>query len=309
MKKELLEIVDNIEKQIAQLKSKINILVDGTIVVEEKKQDVVEKEKTVLNEPVITDDPLKVFVDNPAWTAAVQQDLICDENNHEDKMDRARGIRDIFYPNFAFENKKILDFGTGYGHLVEAIAEKNPSFVVGYDIKDNFQISSNEKKLLTTSWDEVVKNGPYDLIYIYDVVDHVERETPQDILNKAKSVVANDGIIRMRCHPYISRHGGHVYTKINKSYVHLILTKEEMEKLGHDFKNYPTIQVTTPQRTYAKFIADVGLRIIDSKTVNEPADGFFLTGNVSDRIKMNMRIKQLLIPQMGMQFLDYTLSK
>ena len=47
---------------------------------------------------------------------------------------------------------------------------------------------------------------------------------------------------------------------------------------------------------------------IDSKTVSEPAETFFLTGNVAERIKSNLNIKQLLIPQMGMQFVDYTLS-
>ena len=246
---------------------------------------------------------------NPAWKLAVPPDLICDENNHEDKMDRARGIRDIFHPNFVYENKKILDLGTGYGHLVQAVMEKNPSFVAGYDIKDEFQVSPSNKSILTTSWDEIVKNGPYDSIFIYDVIDHIEKETPQDLLNKAKSVLADGGVIRMRCHPFISKHGGHVYTKINKAYVHLALSKEELISLGYNMKNYPTIRVTMPIRTYNKFITDVGLRFVHQNVVTEQAEGFFLNGEIANRIKKTLGMNNLPIPQMGMQFLDYTLSK
>lgn len=310
MKKELLELMEKIESSLTELKSKLqNIVeqeqpqqVEEKIVVETKIQEI-----THVDEPTVND-ALRQFIANPAWIPAVPPDLICDENSYEDKMDRARGIRDIFNPSFNYEGKKVLDLGTGYGHLVQAISEKNPAIVVGYDVKNEFQVGNSEKSILTTSWDEVVKNGPYDFIMIYDVLDHAIDETPQNILIKAKSVLTSNGIIRMRCHPFISKHGGHAYTKINKAYAHLILTEAEMKEIGHDFKNFPTIRVTTPLKTYSSFISGAGLKTVDHKVVNEPADGFFLTGNVSDRIKMNLHIRQLLIPQMGMQFVDYTLS-
>ena len=303
MKKELLDIITRIESQLSELKIKVSSIVDPIVPI--VTQNIV-SEVQVDNTDKIKG--LRDFVNNPSWSVAVPPDLICDETNNEDKMDRARGIRDVFHPNFSYEKKKILDFGTGYGHLVQAISENNPAIVVGYDIKNNFQIASDEKQILTIHWSEVVKKAPYDLIYIYDVIDHVENESPQEILKKAKSVLSPSGVIRMRCHPYISRHGGHTYNKINKGYAHLVLSKDELSQLGHDFKNFPTIFVTTPLMTYGKFIGEANLRIIDSKTVSEPAEAFFLTGNIAERIKSNLNIKQLLIPQMGMQFVDYTLS-
>jgi 2-polyprenyl-3-methyl-5-hydroxy-6-metoxy-1,4-benzoquinol methylase len=305
MKKELFDIIAKIESQLSELKAKVSTIIDPIAPVVEQKIVPVPVPDINNTDKIKS---LRDFINNPSWAVAVPPDLICDETNNEDKMDRARGIRDIFYPNFSYAEKKILDFGTGYGHLVQAISEKNPTVVVGYDIKDNFQIASNEKQILTTSWDEVVNNAPYDLIYIYDVIDHVENESPQEILRKAKLVLSSSGVIRMRCHPYISKHGGHTYNKINKGYAHLILSKDELVQLGHDFKNFPTIFVTTPVMTYGKFISESNLRILDAKTVSEPADAFFLTGNVANRIKSNLNIKNLLIPQMGMQFLDYTLS-
>ena len=297
MKKELLDIMASIKLKLNELELKINSI---------------DQVKPIVNDPQLSPEALlklKNFVDLPEWTEAVPQDLICDETNHEDKMDRARGIRDIFHSNFPFENKKILDFGTGYGHLVEAITERNPTFVVGYDIKNEFQINSKSNSLLTNSWDDVVNNGPYDLIYLYDVIDHVEKEGPHDVMAKVKSILADNGIIKMRCHPFISRHGGHVYNKINKSYAHLMLTKDELTALGHDFKNYPTQKVLYPVKTYRGLIAGAGLKMLSENLVTEPAEQFFLEGESEKRIKNNLGISNLLIPQMGMQFIDYTAGK
>lgn len=126
MKKELLELMEKVESSLTELKSKLqNIVeqeqpqqVEEKIVVETKIQEI-----THVDEPTVND-ALRQFVANPAWIPAVPPDLICDENSYEDKMDRARGIRDIFNPSFNYEGKKVLDLGTGYGHLVQAISEK-----------------------------------------------------------------------------------------------------------------------------------------------------------------------------------------
>jgi 2-polyprenyl-3-methyl-5-hydroxy-6-metoxy-1,4-benzoquinol methylase len=311
MKKEINAIINSILNQVNQLKIKIDTLVPDQPVAPVAQVASI-AQITQPNNMSQQDrmSILKKFVyENPNWSAAVPPDLICDENSHEDKMDRANGIRDVFHPNFVFDNKKVLDFGTGYGHLIQSILEKNPAFVIGYDILGDFQVGNTDKSLLTTSWDEVTKNGPYDLIYLYDVIDHVEHEQPHEILLKAKSVLKDDGVIRMRAHPFISKHGGHTYTKVNKGYAHLILTKEELSLLGHNFKNYPTIFVTTPVKTYNEFINKAGLRNADQKTITEPADSWYLTGDAANRIRSNLRINNLLIPQMGMHFLDFTLTK
>ena len=313
MKIDLINLVNSIQEKLNDLKAKIDNLPNGKVEYQNlmvlKNENASITQQTIDEQRINSQKQLKDFIDNPNWVIAVPPDLMCDENNNEDKMERARGIRDIFYPNYSFENKKILDFGTGYGHLVKAVSERNPAIVVGYDIKNDFQIDSNDKMKFTTSWDDVLKNGPYDLIYIYDVIDHIMNDTPEQFLSKVRLLLADNGVARMRCHPFIGRHGGHAYTKINKSYAHLALTKEELVALGHDLKNYPTLKVLTPVMTYNKFIVSSGLKIIDQKTIAEPAERFFLAGDVANKIKENLNIKNLLIPQMGMQFCDYTLTK
>ena len=299
MKKEILDLINNIENLLKELKTKVELEKDES--------------KTIVKNENITDNnssnTLQQLISNPIWYSAVSPDLICDENNHEDKMDRARGIRDIFNPDYDYVNKKVLDFGTGYGHLIQSLTEKEIAFALGYDVKNEFQFQSTKNIVFTSSWEEVIKNAPYDLIFLYDVIDHAVNETPQDILLKVKSVLSDNGIIKMRCHPFISKHGGHVYNKINKAYVHLVFNTDELKEMGHDFKNFPTIKVTMPLKTYNKFIIDVGLKTIDQKVISEPAETFFLHGEIAERIKTNLKINQLLIPQMGMQFVDYTLSK
>jgi 2-polyprenyl-3-methyl-5-hydroxy-6-metoxy-1,4-benzoquinol methylase len=303
MKEKAVKLIEEIKLKINDLETLIEKLD-----IKETVQHTDQETKNLTNEKEEISE-IEELLKNPNWVEAVPLDLICDENNEEDKMDRARGIRDVFHANYDYSNKKILDIGTGYGHLVKSIAEKNPTIVVGYDIKNEFQIQNDEKIKTTILWDEVVQYGPYDLIYLYDVIDHAENETPQDILRKAKSVLSNDGIIKMRCHPFISRHGGHVYTKINKSYAHLVFSKEELIKLGHNMKNFPTTQVTSPLKTYSKFIFDAELKIVTHNVTNQPAEQLFLSGVFAERIKKNLKQTNLMIPQMGMQFVDFTLSK
>jgi|LakMenE01Jun11ns_1017448.scaffolds.fasta_scaffold9956826_12 2-polyprenyl-3-methyl-5-hydroxy-6-metoxy-1,4-benzoquinol methylase len=314
MKIDLINLVNSIQDKLNDLKVKIDSLPNDQNFMNLKNENVSIVQQTIVQQTIQqqaidVQKQLEDFISNPQWVAAVPPDLMCDENNNEDKMERARGIRDIFYPNYSFENKRILDFGAGYGHLVKAVSENNPAIVVGYDIKNDFQIDSNDKMKFTTSWDDVLKNGPYDLIYIYDVIDHIVDDRPEQFLSKVRLLLSDNGVARMRCHPFIGRHGGHAYTKVNKSYAHLALTKEELIALGCDLKNYPTLKVLTPIMTYNKFIVSSGLKIIDQKTISEPAEKFFLEGDVGNKIKVNLNIKNLLIPQMSIQFCDYTLTK
>ena len=39
---------------------------------------------------------LQNLIDSPDWPSAVDPDLLCNENNELDKLERAEGIRDIF---------------------------------------------------------------------------------------------------------------------------------------------------------------------------------------------------------------------
>lgn len=308
MKNELLATIEILKNNMEELERKIKLLPDednnpisSPVEIETLSNN--QEEQEIAN--------LRALLNNPEWVEAVPADLICNEKDHDDKIVRGRGIRDIFYSGYDYTNKKVLDFGTGYAHLTEAINEKNPALVVGYDIENNFQIdlTRQPKIKLTSSWEEVVKNAPYDLVIMYDVFDHLIDESPASVLMKIKDVMSDTSVIRMRCHPFISRHGGHVYNTINKSYIHLVFNERELKLLGHDMKNYPSKKIIYPMKMYRSAINESKLKIISENVVNEPAEQFFLNGEIAERIKANLQIPNLLIPQMGMQFVDYTLGK
>jgi len=162
------------------------------------------------------------------WPEASPQYLICSQDE-EDKFERAQGILDYIGDNLA--NKKVLDFGTGEGH-VAIKASETASKVVGYDLNSTGQLiwEQDEKCLLTTDFSKVLTNAPYDLIILYDVIDHAKN--PDALLEQLKTLCSSSTKIFVRCHSWMSRHGGHLYKQINKAWVHVFFTEEELKKMG-----------------------------------------------------------------------------
>lgn len=258
---------------------------------------------------------LKSLLVSDAWPEAVFSVQIADENSEEDKDERAQGIADIMLPPMS--GKKFLDFGCGEGHVVK-YASKETAVAVGYDIEraSNHRLPWDDKRdgfLLTTDFDRVVAEGPFDIILLYDVIDHAERLTPVDILSKAASVLAPEGKIFMRCHPWCGRHGGHLYRKFNKAFVHLVFHDDELESLGAASQR--NARVLRPLKTYGEFIKDAGLvnhsePEIDNKEVE---DFFRNTPAVRNRILNLWGVDEWEHDppsfQMSQCFVDYVLKK
>ncbi len=258
-------------------------------------------------------DRITELLKSESWPEAVFPAQIADLNSEADKEERAQGISNILLP--PLDGKKFLDFGCGEGHLARH-ASKEASFSVGYDIRipeaSPFEWNSaRDSTLLTTDFELVKDGGPYDVILLYDVIDHCE--SPSDVLGMAKSVLAPEGRIYMRCHPWCSRHGGHAYRAINKAFVHLVLSEEELKSMGVEVE--PTINVVRPLDTYGRIIDRSGL-VLDSELEldHQDVESFFSeTPLVTKRI-----LKHWGLPawgddpprfQMSMCFLDYVLKK
>jgi 2-polyprenyl-3-methyl-5-hydroxy-6-metoxy-1,4-benzoquinol methylase len=249
-------------------------------------------------------------LDNPIWPQAVDQKLVC--NSESDKFDRAETICDFFIDGIP-PNAKFLDFGCGEGHLMSVAAKNGAIKSIGYDIQKTGSLDweSLDPNFLTTSFDKVKESGPYDIVVLYDVLDHAE--DPVEVLKQAKSVLAREGTIYVRCHPYCGRHGGHMYRQINKAYVHLILDPDELQSVG---LVQPTGQkVIYPILTYKKWISDAGLVLINENIIKE---------EIEDLFRNNLTIKSRIVRwwkdcpdentrnfpewQLGMKFVDYRLQ-
>lgn len=212
------------------------------------------------------------------WPDAADQSLICG-STEEDKKSRASAIYNLFFHNRLQPGFKFLDYGCGEGHLVER-AVLDGANAVGYDIVGDW--ARWEGLTLTTDREKVTELGPYNLIAMYDVLDHV-MDDPAAILKDAKTLLAPGGVIVVRFHPWSCRHGTHLWS-LNKRYAHLVFSDAELEQMGHH--GLPTYKVIYPRVTYQQWISAAGLRITWEKTVYEQSGPMF---------ELNPLLKQRLL--------------
>ena len=256
---------------------------------------------------------LKGLLESDEWPEAVFSAQIADESSESDKMERAEGISDILLPPFS--GKKFLDFGCGEGHVAKYVSSE-ASFSVGYDVtrSPTCQLeweNKTEKLLLTTDFEKVKAEGPFDIILIYDVLDH-SHESPEEVLLKAKSLLYEEGKIYLRCHPWTGRHGGHAYRKINKAFVHLVFDEKELSELGVIVEH--NRKVLRPINTYNKAIEGAGLKRSEPEVDTQEVEAFFEENPlVRSRILKSLGLVNWTSDtpafQMSQCFLDYVLKK
>lgn len=258
---------------------------------------------------------LKKLLESENWPRAVFQVQIADENSEKDKDERAEGICDILLP--PLEGKKFLDFGCGEGHVVD-YASKFADFSVGYDIvrspRSRFEWENEASKTLLTTYSETAKRkGPYDIILLYDVLDHAQGSTPQEILSFAKSMLADGGKIYVRTHPWTSRHGGHAYRKTNKAFVHLVFTEEELASMGLELEH--NLKIRAPIAIYNSWLEGSGLKnSIEPELDHQDVESFFRENSLVRKRILKAFEKdewkdECPVWQMSQCFWDYVLEK
>lgn len=261
---------------------------------------------------------LRGLLQSSDWPPAINPGLICDISSEQDKQDRAEGILDIII-DMHLEGLKMLDFGCGEGHVVSRSTNQNPELAVGYDILESTRWSdlSNEKTLFTSNWTDVVKNGPYSVILMYDVIDHIVNEDPIELLKRLRPLLKPNGKVYVRCHPWCSRHATHLYHDLNKAYAHLVFSEQELQNLGH-FGGQKVKRVIHPILSYNDMFVQSGFRLsAQPQIMREPIEPFFVnTPVVTNRIKANWKDSHeqhlrdgsgFPFIQMEQQFLDYIL--
>ncbi len=248
---------------------------------------------------------LESLLSSSDWPLAIPEQMICDVASEEDKLERAEGILELIIGT-NLTDRRFLDFGCGEGHCVIKADKMGAKTSVGYDIS----ITSKKKRgvTITENWDDVKKNGPYDTIMAYDVLDHIEKETPVEALKKIREVLADNGKAYLRMHPWCSRHGGHLYQKLNKAFAHLIITEEELATMGH--KLMPNQKVMLPLYTYRNWIVNAGLKKIEENISETQPEAFFSQEKaVLDRLLSLNNTKEIMTFQMKMNFVDYVVIK
>ena len=230
---------------------------------------------------------LKQLLFSEKWPRAVPRELICDESSEKDKTERADGILDLLIDE-PLKGKAFLDFGCGEGHVTKQAALRKVASSVGYDVTTSppFTWEEEDGGLLTTNWDAVKSKGPYDVILVYDVLDHLgSLDGMNAALTQLKDVKTPEGKIYVRCHPFCSRHGGHLYKKINKAFVHLVFTPAELKELECPLED-EFCRLMHPALTFREAFAEAGLRKTNEEIISEMAEQFFVKNKmVKNRIQ------------------------
>ena len=218
----------------------------------------------------ITD--LRLLAKSEQWPQAVPEELICDDNE-DSKLSRAAGIVNEFIRT-NLTDKKFLDFGCGEGHVPYVAASLvGVKHATGYDptAQDWSHFGSVENMQLTTDFFTVKKNGPYDVILVNDVLDHCA--DPKAVLEQIKEVKSPTARIYLRCHPWSSRHGSHLYKQLNKAYLHLVFSQDELYGMG--LKETKTTKLLDPLPFYRSIIKDAGFTTVQEETITHPVELFF----------------------------------
>lgn len=255
---------------------------------------------------------LKQALLSDRWPEAVNPHLICSPESVADKQERGRGILELNIQE-DMQNSRFLDFGCGEGYCAMLSTDYGTTMSVGYDIKPNNTWSGFAQKpnlLLTSDFSAVRANGPYDTILIFDVLDHVIAQDPSTLLSMAREVLTDKGKIYMRTHPFTSRHATHLYHELNKAYVHLVFTPQELKLILPESKyEEPNIGVTTPIVTYESYIKAAGLKIQHRRDIVEKLEPFFKIPKIAERIIKHTNRSDFPSFQLTVQFLDYLLVK
>lgn len=250
---------------------------------------------------------LRESLQGTTWPMAVEPGSVPDSESG--KEHRAENIIQFVVTDY-LKDLKFLDYGTGEGHVVPAAATQETTISVGYDIKDYGwdRYEQSDKYWLTTEWEKVKQNGPYDVILMFDVLDHAENEDPIQILRKVKDVLKHDGKLYIKCHPWSSKHGTHLYEQdINKAYAHLIFDEVELSRIYGKTGKF-TLPVTHPVQTYRDWFKDADWEI-DSEYVNKSKiEKFFLKKEFVDRISKHYPKENDFQKYISIDAIDYVLK-
>jgi len=248
-------------------------------------QKLLAEEKALPPEPKTDHEKLKEITElrmlskSGVWPDAIPSEEICtteDEKLHQG----AKIVHELIKVDMI--DKTVLQIGCGEGHVAYVMTNLHgPRKVVGCDAKkQDWKFENTNNLLLTNSWTDVEKNGPYDIILAHDVMDHTGDF--DQTLEKIKSIKTEDCKICLRCHPWVSRHGAHADN--NKAFIHLIFNEEELGNMG--VKTLTSHKLLDPQESYKKTFKTAGYSILSEKETKRDVEMFFTHNpNILRRIK------------------------
>lgn len=245
--------------------------------------------------------PVKFEPDWDEWPEAVPQFLIS-ETTPSGILKRARSVLNMC--DFTdLSGKRFLDYGCGDGSMVREAKERGAAEAHGYDVVEEWAPLRNMDGLYFTSSFEKL-NSAYDAILLYDVLDHCVTLNPLQILEQVRSIIDKDGQVKVRCHPFTSKHANHVYRTFNKAYSHLFLTPEQLS----EHEPLPVLKMTgvNPLEEYKRWFQATGFEVVKENVLESPVDRACVKNVPRQELKSIVNHENYL-KILEIQFVDYTL--
>lgn len=227
----------------------------------------------------------------------------------ETETDRLRSfLGSISVP---IKSHKVLEFGGCDNNLATMLKnECGAAKVYSYDVdlcKYNEQTVSDPAIILTDNFRLIQHNGVYDIVVINDIIDHLEK--PVYWLKQLADLINQDsGRIFIRCHPYTSKNGTHLGEQMNKAFLHLVFSDDELATLGITSKY--TMKILDLSSSYQRFFEEAGLKIVRENIKKCSVDSIFLTDSrITGRIKKKLDIQDNITNFLEVDYIDYELMK
>jgi hypothetical protein len=237
------------------------------------------------------------------WPEAVKPESICADE--DSKFQRAIAILDLVVGENV-TNKRFLDYGCGEGHVIMHASVQSPQIAVGYDplVKPKFDYPH-----FYDNFGKIGEHGPYDIVLIHDVCDHLQNLHPVEMLKQLKAVVTGDCRVYLRNHPWSARHGGHLYEQINKAFLHLVFDEMELTRLGGYHSEF-SLRIVRPLEIYRQWFKEAGYNILSEIPTTRPVDEFFQKQSyIKDRLLRNWNGDELeMLAAMQVEFVEYCIQ-
>lgn len=244
---------------------------------------------------------LKKMLKSNLWPNALSE-----EELKESKEEKVKNVL-MNIPNI--ENMDIACFADDADIFIKEIMKAKANKVVCFSLDKNinpFKIEeSNQIGIVTNNKNELVGNGPFDIIICYDFLEHTG-ESPENWLSFMKNIRKTNGPIYLRAHPFNSRY--HDHNLANKAYSHLVFTDSEKLKIGCP-SGKKTCKELLTENEYFKLFYSLELSIIERNIIDHPIEESFINSSMlSEKIKATLNKEMLFAEELSFEYIDYLLA-
>jgi 2-polyprenyl-3-methyl-5-hydroxy-6-metoxy-1,4-benzoquinol methylase len=239
------------------------------------------------------------------WPEAASPCLVASATT-EDQINRACSVLDMIIDR-SLDNLHFLDFGCGDGWVANEAKKLGVASTTGYDIK----LSNNWGNLKDANFTHIyneLKRGFYDVVFLYDVLDHCEN--PLQLMSQVKNVLKPDGVVYIRCHPWTAKHASHAFKQgLNKAYIHLFLKPEEIVEIIKEPVVFTRIE-KDPLVAYHWWFNEFDVK--KETLIKEPVSEFFFVPAFKELLAIEQQIPldqiDNFLKLLEIQLVDYKLT-